>query len=304
MTAAPHLEQTARLARTEKRKRFRHELYVITLALAAVAIILLLAAHGYRYYLSGSAERALSAQYAELRPSGTLGRPLGIAGGALLLLIFLYPLRKRWKWLSRRGSTKRWLDYHIVMGLTAPALLAFHASFKFRGAAGAAYWSMVAVVASGIVGRYLYSKIPRRLGEAEMTLEEMEKTSAELAAQIQAQRALPEKYLRRLLALPSAEKVRHMALPTALVLIVALDARRTLLRWLLLLRAPAAISRNAELRQALALASRQATISKDILFLSRLRRLFHLWHVIHRPFSYSLAILAALHIAVVTFFGY
>jgi hypothetical protein len=31
---------------------------------------------------------------------------------------------------------------------------------------------------------------------------------------------------------------------------------------------------------------------------------FHLWHVIHRPFSYSFALLAVIHIAVVTMMGY
>jgi hypothetical protein len=29
-----------------------------------------------------------------------------------------------------------------------------------------------------------------------------------------------------------------------------------------------------------------------------------LWHIVHRPFSYALAILAVLHIFVVTFLGF
>jgi hypothetical protein len=31
---------------------------------------------------------------------------------------------------------------------------------------------------------------------------------------------------------------------------------------------------------------------------------FHLWHVIHRPFSYSFAILSILHVTVVLLLGY
>jgi hypothetical protein len=43
-------------------------------------------------------------------------------------------------------------------------------------------------------------------------------------------------------------------------------------------------------------ARKQASLSKRILFLSRTKQVFNLWHVIHRPFSYSFAILAILHI--------
>jgi len=31
--------------------------------------------------------------------------------------MYLYPLRKKWKWLSKKGKTKNWLDYHVLMGL-------------------------------------------------------------------------------------------------------------------------------------------------------------------------------------------
>ena len=113
-------------------------------ALAALAI----AGHGFHYYALPYAARTLSSQHDELKPGGTLGHTLGIAGGVLLLLVYLYPLRKHWTWLSRKGQTKHWLDYHILMGLTAPMLVTFHSAFKLRGIAGVAYWSMIAVVLS------------------------------------------------------------------------------------------------------------------------------------------------------------
>jgi hypothetical protein len=31
---------------------------------------------------------------------------------------------------------------------------------------------------------------------------------------------------------------------------------------------------------------------------------FHLWHVVHRPFSYTFALLAVIHIALVVMMGY
>ncbi len=59
-----------------------------------------------------------------------------------------------------------------------------------------------------------------------------------------------------------------------------------------------------ELENVIASVRKQASLSKKILLLAKTREIFHLWHVIHRPFSYSFAILAGIHIAVVLLFGY
>jgi hypothetical protein len=45
-------------------------------------------------------------------------------------------------------------------------------------------------------------------------------------------------------------------------------------------------------------------IRQAVLFLSKIRQLFHLWHVVHRPFSYALVVLAVLHVFVVIFLGF
>ena len=60
---------------------------------------------------------------------------------------------------------------------------------------------------------------------------------------------------------------------------------------------------NAELEQVIELARKEASLSKRILFLSRSQQVFHLWHVVHKPFSYSFAVLAGIHIFVALLFG-
>jgi len=285
-------------------KMRRHRLWILSGAVVAIVVTMGLFVNGAGYYIKPQAERILSPRHGHLKPGGTVGIGLGIAGTALLLLIYLYPLRKRWKWLSKKGKTKRWLDYHILMGLAAPAIITLHSAFKFHGVAGMAYWSMMAVVISGIVGRYLYNKIPRRLGEAELSLDEAEKMRAALAAQIAEQNVLTREELEPLLALPAREEVQRMPLLKALAVIIALDARRAWLIWRVRRHAGRHVKNSAELRQAIALARRQAALSKDVLFLARIKQIFRMWHVVHRPFSYSLAVLAAMHILVVIFLGY
>lgn len=42
-----------------------------------------------------------------------------------------------------------------------PILVLFHTTFKFGGIVSIAFWSMVIVVLSGVVGRFLYIRLPR-----------------------------------------------------------------------------------------------------------------------------------------------
>ena len=302
MSAATVLRYTP--APAEVARRRRHRLAIMLGAAAGVVLAMALCVNGLTYYILSADARLASPKHAALKPSGSIGNALGIVGGVLLLLMYLYPLRKKWKWLSKKGKTKNWLDYHILMGLVGPVLITFHSSFKLQGVAGFAYWSMIAVVASGIVGRYLYNRIPRKLDAVEMSVDETEQICATLAEQIRAQNVLTEEELRPLLALPSLDQVRAMPLGKALMLIVALDVRRAWSIFRLRSKVAAHVTGHADVSRALRAIRKQAALSKDALFLGKVQRMFRLWHVIHRPFSYSLAIMATLHILVVVFLGY
>ena len=63
-------------------------------------------------------------------------------------------------------------------------------------------------------------------------------------------------------------------------------------------------TRNRELEKAIHAAAEEAALSKRVLFLSRSQKVFHLWHVVHKPFSYAFAVLALLHIGLQFVLGY
>ena len=133
-----------------------HHLRLVSGYVIAIALIVALTVYGFDYYSLSSADRPFSAKHALLKPSGAIGLKLGFLGLGMFLAIFLYPLRKRWAWLSRQGSARHWLDIHVLLGLAAPFVIAFHSSFKFGGFAGMAFWIMVAVSFSDIT----ISRIP------------------------------------------------------------------------------------------------------------------------------------------------
>ena len=281
----------------------------------AIASNLAIFVYGFDYYKLSAVDRPFSSKHHMLRPSGPVGLYLGFVGVALFAGIFLYPLRKHWAWLGTKGSTRHWLDIHVLMGLTAPFIIAFHSTLKFRGIAGMAFWIMFAVSASGVVGRYLYAQIPRKVTTAELSMKEVQDLQEQLSHELAAQNVLPEADLRNLLRMPDANSVKRLPIVIALVYMMILDVVRkfrvaSLRRHALAFGESVATlggflpTRHRELERAIQAAAEEAALLKRILFLSRSQKVFHLWHVVHKPFSYAFAVLALLHIGLQFVLGY
>jgi len=81
-----------------------HRIRVLFGYIVSIALIAGVFTYGFNYYTLDSTERPFSPKHALLKPSGSIGVKLGFLGVAMFLAIFLYPLRKRWAWLSRQGS--------------------------------------------------------------------------------------------------------------------------------------------------------------------------------------------------------
>ena len=284
--------------------------YMIAMGLALIQL-----AYGLNYYILSQADRAISPKHMFLKPSGIIGLRLGMIGFVLFLIVYLYPLRKVWPWLGRQGNARHWLDFHVLLGITAPILIAFHSSFKFSGLAGVAFWIMVIVALSGVVGRYIYSQVPRRMNYAEVSLKETKEQSEKLAAQLNSLGVLSPRDVESLLRLPNLEQAQQMSMLTALWKMILFDMgfpfrvwrlRQKMLwshrkGWSLVGFRP---TENAKLENAIAAAREQMVLAKKIVFLSKTQKLLNLWHMIHRPFSYSFALLASIHVILMLMLGY
>jgi hypothetical protein len=304
---------SAVLVRDDAEKGHRTRLFLAWMV--ALAVVLVIGGYGFDYYSLGAAQRPFSPKHELLRPSGSIGIKLGMLGVLMFFLIYLYPLRKKWGWLGRQGNSRHWLDFHIVLGTTAPVIIAFHSSFKFGNIAGMAFWSMMMVTLSGFVGRYLYSQIPRSLNAAELSMKEIQDKEETLKRELAEQKATFGFSVDALYQLPSAADVARTPAIASLLSMFFIDFKRPLKTSLIRLQqagfGPWIFSffgllptRDQKLERAIRVAKTQAKLSKSIVFLSRTQRIFQLWHVIHRPFSYAFAILAVVHIAIALFMGY
>ncbi len=291
-----------------------HKTRVAISAMAAIGFSAYILYYGLGYYLTSAMDRPYHPKHALLKPGGLIGLSLGIFGVFLFLLIFIYPLRKRWQWLGRMGNSRHWLDFHIVMGLTGPVVIAFHASFKFSGIAGMAYWIMFAVAISGIVGRYVFAQIPRSMNSTEFSLSELKQRQETLTNELSAQRVVRPGDLAILFRLPSAKYVERESSLRALGALLWIDflrpfrvarVRRKTLGFFGTLFSLAGFlpSRNYKVERIIVVARDQARLSKKMLFLTKSQKILHLWHVVHRPFSYSFAVLAVVHIVIAVMFG-
>jgi hypothetical protein len=63
------------------------------------------------------------------------------------------------------GHIRDWLDFHVFVGFCSPAVIAFHAAFQSKNQlATATAGSLLVVVLTGIIGRFLYALVPSEKG--------------------------------------------------------------------------------------------------------------------------------------------
>lgn len=276
-------------------------LLLITALLVAVSVV------GLDYYAASTEVRVRHPWHPWLRPSGYVGQSAGILAFAIFVFLWLYPLRKRFRQLAFLGAVGRWLDVHVTAALALPLLLAIHAAWRFEGLIGLGYTAILLVCASGVVGRYLYTRIPRTRSGVELTRDEVAAQRRALLERIATSTGADRRRLAALLDEGAGGGARRGVL-ASLASMVSADVlrwrRRRALRRQLLALAPAggSLSRRA-LQDAVTLASREMALSQQVLMLDATHRIFRWWHVAHRPVALSALIAVVVHVAVVVALG-
>lgn len=272
--------------------------------IAIPGVLALINIAGLPYYVLSAGERLRSPLHPLLRPSGLVGQSAGVLALLIFAFLWLYPLRKKYRWLAFTGPVARWLDVHILAAIGMPLLLGIHASWRFDGVIGLGYFAMMVVWASGIVGRYLYVRIPRGRTGVASTRDEVAAERRTLLTDIAAATGLDPFEVEQALAVDA--RGGGNSLWRTLVHLVADDVVRWRLRRRFrarLAQARTAAPHGAELEQVLALAAREVSLSQQLRMLDATNRVFRLWHVAHRPFALTALVAVVIHVAVVVSLG-
>jgi hypothetical protein len=239
---------------------------------------------------------------------------IGVAGAAMLVLLFAYPLRKRSATLARWGKAKYWFIVHMVLGIMGPVLILVHSGFKIGSVnAGVALFSMLVVAGSGIIGRFIYLRVHTDLGGQRESIRSMEQAfsaedSADGAGTVLRFAPLAQA---RLLSLQKEALQARMGLLDHARSLFVLPLRLRRERRAIARDAVAALRELAQTqawdeptlrrRERRAVRTVSATLRsvKRVAQLAAYSRLFSLWHVLHVPFVFLMVICAVAHVVAV-----
>jgi hypothetical protein len=272
-----------------------HRIYLATMTTIVLGGTAYLSYSGYAYYQTPIEERFYQADHSMLKPSGPFGHGYGIVGTLMMLIgVFGYQARKYMRSLARIGVLKHWLEFHIFLCTLGPILVLFHTSFKFGGLVSISFWSMVAVVASGVAGRFIYLQIPRTIQGRELGLHEIHEMKAQISQQIQ--REIGEDLLQQIIHTgeETGENRGYVA--------------QVLADWKLKSRLRGQLKsaqiQGKKLRMIMKLVGQEMTMQRRIIGLQYMQKLFKYWHVIHLPFAIIMLVIMLIHVGVTLFFGY
>lgn len=283
--------------------RLWHTLYILALVSVTIIVFVFLAVYGADYYLADIGERHFHEQDALLKPTGLIGHGLGVIGAALMIVgVFGYMARKRLKFLSRLGVLKYWLEFHIFLCTLGPIMVLFHTSFKFGGIVAVSFWSMVAVVISGIIGRVIYLQIPRTIEGREMSLNELNKMEAEFWAGFSEGNEAISAGLQKVNDALKMQSYREDG-NYIMRMINRLNFERSLITALRKeLKSKGFKGKNY--RKAIKILKSKIILNRRISWLSTMQKLMRYWHVAHLPFALIMLVIMLVHIVVALLFGY
>lgn len=280
-----------------------HRIYLGLMVLIVGFTLILLTVNGSEYYLTGVEDRVYHDEHAALKPSGITGHGIGIFGSLFMVAgVGSYMARKRYRFMSRMGLLKHWLEFHIFLCTLGPLLVLFHTAFKFGGLVAVSFWSMVAVFLSGIAGRFIYLQIPRSIEGRELNLNEVRAMKGNLADLIKTSYHFDNESYNRIVETVQQNRGSSSKGILAGLLTHYFEDRRSLLSVKDVLKKknmPA-----SDFRSIIALVKKDITISRRIERLDGMKELFGYWHVAHLPFALVMLIIMVIHIGVTMLFGY
>jgi len=264
-----------------------HKIYIGVMVLILVLSTVYLVYRGFSYYDTGLEERFYHSDHELLKPNGVFGHGMGIVGSFLMVAgVSIYMLRKRWKFLVRVGKLKHWLEFHIFLCMLGPVLVLFHTSFKIGGLVSISFWSMVAVVVSGIIGRFIYIQIPRTIEGRELSLNEVQGMKTDIADILVSRYALDKNSLDTIVESTIGNRKERSR-----VRIIKRSLR-------------AARLTRPQRSQIVKLVKNEISLNNRIDRLQTMQKLFKYWHVAHLPFALVMLVIMVVHVAVSIVFGY
>jgi len=261
-------------------------------------VLLWTVARDWDYFSLPAEQRPAHARHADLRSSGRLGLSYGLTAAGLFGLNLSYLVRKRMVRFAWLGTLRSWMAFHVLTGLAAAGLVLLHSAFLPRSALGIlASACLGIVVVTGLIGRYIYARVPRSLEGSELELRDLRASLAEERARL-SEYGL-DAVLPRIHELPRAAK----SVVGRLAYAIAGDRaiRREYQRMRAAVRARPELAKHSP--QLLPLARRYCRHRQWLARYGELRALMGSWRFLHRWLAIVMIAVLAFHVVIAFRFG-
>jgi len=234
-------------------------------------------------------------------PEEGIGYTMGLTAGIMILLACTYSLAKHFKiFRPGGGMMKAWLRVHIAFGVIGPLLGIVHSTFTFHSInGGVVLVSMLLVFLSGVMGRYLYSKVHYGLGGKRAQINDVQNILNETVCS-HSQDQLDAFKRNTLAASKSIGRASwHLfwyGLNSRILRRRVVSRTRSELKTALKAKTLTRSQYKLELKQAKKQVNAYLTVLRKVAFFSFYERFFAFWRHAHVPLLYLLLISGVAHV--------
>jgi len=259
-------------------------LYQLTLMLLLFALVWLgwKVAHG-KYY----------------KPGEGLGYNLGLAGGLMMLTLLLYSARKHLTFMQKLGKLKHWFRIHMTLGVLGPILVLFHTTFRLGSTnASIAFYCMILVAGSGLIGRFVYTRIHKGLYGSRSTLKEAHEELAGSSGNLKSKLHFFPKVEKKIKHFEFEALEKKRGFLAGVWFFLSFDVRRMLLAWQCkrYIHLKLGPSMHDVADDASDLVVQYLTQIQTVAQFKKFEQIFSAWHVLHIPLMYMMVATAIFHV--------
>jgi hypothetical protein len=233
------------------------------------------------------------------KPGEGLGYNLGLTGGLMMLTLLLYSARKHLTFMQGLGQLKHWFRIHMMLGVIGPTLVLFHTTFHLGSLnASVAFYCMCLVAGSGLVGRFVYTRIHKGLYGSRSTLKEVHEELAGSSGMIKSKLHFFPKIEKKIQKFEYEALEKKRGFLAGILFFLSFDVRRMLLAWRCkrYIYLKLGSSKRDVAEDAVKLVSQYLVQIQTVAQFKKFEQIFSAWHVLHIPLMYMMVATAIFHV--------
>jgi hypothetical protein len=229
-----------------------------------------------------------------------LGYNLGLAGGLMMLTLLLYSARKHLTFMQGLGKLKYWFQIHMTLGVIGPLLVIFHTTFRLGSTnATIAFYCMLLVAGSGLVGRFVYTRIHKGLYGSRSSLKDAHNELSGSQDDIKSKLHFFPKVEKKIKRFEFEALEKKRGFLAGIWFFLSFDVRRIVLGWQCK-RYISIILRSERLQdvadEASLLVKQYLVQIQTVAQFKKFEQIFSIWHILHIPLMYMMVATAIFHV--------